>query len=179
MRERLMIGAFEEEFRKTKAMAEKAMLQVGDEALHAQINPRQNSVAVIVQHVGGNLLSRFTDFLISDGEKPSRDRDSEFVETALSRAELMELWERGWGCLFETLEALVDADMAKVVTIRREPHTVLKALVRASSHMAWHASQVALIAKHLAGEEWKYLTIAPKGTAAFNRKMGVGGSEVK
>jgi hypothetical protein len=172
MDDRQVIQTFEDEFRKTKAMTEKAMAQVSDVALHAQINPHQNSIAVIVQHVAGNLLSRFTEFLSTDGEKPWRDRETEFTDRNLARPQLAELWERGWNCLFAALAPLRDGDLSKTVLIRNEPHSVLRALVRATAHCAWHASQVALISKHFVGSEWHYLTIPPKSSAEFNRKMG-------
>src|SRR5438067_1299727 len=113
--ERGGIEAFEREFRKAKSLSDGAIAQVSDEDLHARINPRQNSIAVVMQHVAGNLLSRFTDFLTSDGEKPNRDRESEFAERHLPRAELMALWERGWEQLFRSLGELSDADLSKVV----------------------------------------------------------------
>jgi uncharacterized protein DUF1572 len=167
------IEAFEKEFRKAKSLADGAIAQVTDEALHARINPRQNSMAVIMQHVAGNLVSRFTDFLTSDGEKPTRDRESEFAERNLPRAESMALWERGWSCLFESLAPLSDADMARTVTIRNEPHSVMLALIRSVAHCSWHAAQLALIAKHLKGDSWEYLTVPLGGSAAFNARMGV------
>lgn len=173
MSNRVYLEAFEEEFHKTKKMTDASIAQIDDAQLHARINPRQNSVAVIMQHVAGNLQSRFTDFLASDGEKPTRDRDNEFVDRELDRPQLLQLWERGFDCLFAALAGLTDDDLDKTVLIRREPHSVLKALVRASAHCAWHTGQVALIAKHLKGEGWKYLTIPPKESAAFNKKMGV------
>src|SRR4051794_10360457 len=162
-RSRTAIEAFEKEFRKAKLLADGAIAQVSDDDLHARINPRQNSIAVVMQHVAGNLLSRFTDFLTSDGEKPTRDREAEFEERGSSRAELTALWERGWDQLFRTLGELSDADLARVVTIRNEPHTVMLALIRSATHCSWHAAQVALIAKHLHGEGWRYLTVPPGG----------------
>ena len=173
MSDRHLLQAFESEFRKTKRQAEAAMAQVDDAGLHTRLNPRQNSIAVIVQHMAGNLLSRFTDFLTTDGEKPWRGREGEFVDRQLSRPELIDLWERGWACLFGAIAPLTDADLERTVTIRREPHTVFLALVRQTAHYAWHAGQIALIAKHLKGEGWQYLTIPPGGSAEFNRKMGV------
>ena len=173
MSERQLLEAFESEFRKTRRQAEAAIAQVDDAGLHARLNPQQNSIAVIVQHMAGNMLSRFSDFLTTDGEKPNRDRESEFVDRDLPRPKLMSLWERGWTCLFDALAPLTDADLERTVTIRREPHTVFLALVRQTAHYAWHAGQIALIAKHQKGEGWQYLTIPPGGTAEFNRKMGV------
>lgn len=175
MSNRTTVEAFEQEFRKTRAACEGAMRQVDDAGLHARINERQNSIAVIVQHLHGNMLSRWTDFLNSDGEKPTRNREGEFAERGLSRQELMRLWEEGWECVFDALAALSDADLARTVEIRNEPHTVALAIVRQIAHYSWHAGQIALIAKHLVGEKWNYLTVPPGGSDAFNRKMGVGG----
>ena len=149
------------------------MEQVSDEQLHIAINPQQNSIAVIMQHMAGNMLSRFTDFITSDGEKPTRDRDGEFVERNLGRGELMAMWARGWGCIFGAIAPLNDEDLSRIVMIRGEPHTVSAALARQVAHYAWHAGQIALIAKHLKGEGWRYLTIPPRGSAEFNRRMGV------
>lgn len=176
MADRQIIAAFEAEFRKAKAMADRSIAQVSDDAdLHARINPQQNGIAAIVQHLAGNMRSRWTDFLTSDGEKPGRDRESEFVDRSLSRVALLDLWERGWACAFDTMAGLTDADLARTVTIRNEPHTVLQAILRQVTHATWHVSQIALIAKELVGERWQYLTIPPGGTAAFNRARGVPG----
>src|SRR5579864_8473848 len=109
----------------------------------------------------GNMLSRWTDFLISDGEKPSRDRDGEFVDRGLSREQIMTLWEGAWHCVFDALAPLTDADLGRTVMIRKEPHTVALAIVRQIAHYSWHAGQIALVGKHLAGDRWKYLTVPP------------------
>jgi hypothetical protein len=170
---RSAIEAFEKEFRKAKSLTEGAIAQVSDKDLHTRINPRQNSIAAIMQHVGGNLVSRFTDFLTTDGEKPTRNRESEFVDANLSRQQLMDSWNRGWTCLFESLASLTDQDLPRMVTIRNEPHSVTLALIRSATHCHWHAGQVALIAKHLKGEGWKYMTVPPGGSAAFNARMGI------
>jgi hypothetical protein len=173
MTSRNIVSEFEEEFRKTKAGCEKALSQIDDAGLHAQINADQNSPAIIIQHVGGNLVSRFTDFLTADGEKPNRDRENEFADRQLSRSELMEIWERGWNCLLSAVAPLTDEDLSKIVMIRNEPHSVHKALLRASTHLSWHAAQFALIGKHLKGADWKYLTIPPKRSTEFNRSKGM------
>ncbi|MFN0135611.1 MAG: DUF1572 family protein [Phycisphaerae bacterium] len=161
------------EFRKTKQHAERCMAQLSDEQLHVRINTQQNSIAVIIQHLHGNMLSRFTDFLTSDGEKPTRDREGEFVERGRSRAELMAMWEAGWAAVFGTLALLSDADLSRVVHIRLEPHTVFRAINRQTAHYNLHLGQIQVIAKHLRGEGWEYISIAPGGTAAFNRQMGM------
>ncbi len=173
MQERSVLAAIEEEFRKNKSLGERAMAQVDEDGLHHRLSERQNSITVIVQHLAGNMMSRFTDFLTGDGEKPSRNREAEFVDRMLAREELMGVWEKGWKCLFAALEPLTDVDLQKTVTIRGEPHTVVRALVRQVGHYGWHAGQIALIAKHVRGEAWQYLTIRPGGTEEFNRKMGL------
>ena len=173
MNSRASVEVIEKQFRRTKGLVEGALAQVDDLSLHAQLSPRQNSIAAIMQHLAGNMLSRFTDFLTSDGEKPNRDREAEFVDKHLSRADLMTLWEGGWQCLFTSLAPLHDADLARTVTIRLEPHTVFQALIRQVDHYGWHAGQIVLLAKHFRGEGWRYLTVPPQGTEAFNRKMGM------
>jgi len=155
-----------------KKLAERAMEQVPDADLHRALSPGENSIAVIVQHIAGNQLSRFTEFLTTDGEKPDRQRDGEFEERGLSRAELLALWERGWGTLFGALEPLTIADLGRIVTIRGEPHTVLRAAMRQLSHYATHVGQIVFLARHLAGDRWKSLSIPRGGSAEFNRAMG-------
>ena len=161
------------EFRTTKQMAEKCFAQLADAEFHVRINPHQNSIAVIMQHMAGNMLSRWTDFLTSDGEKPDRDRESEFDEHKLPRAALMERWERGWTALFKALESLTDADLWRVVHIRNEPHTVFHAINRQTAHYSLHLGQIQLISKHLRGDAWKYLSIPPGGSKEFNARKGV------
>jgi hypothetical protein len=150
------------EFRKTKSMAERAIAQLADEQLFVRINPAQNSIAAIVRHMAGNMLSRFTDFLSTDGEKPWRHRDSEFDDRIAPRAELMDLWERGWRCVFDAVGPLTDADLSRGVTIRTEPHTVFQAINRQTAHYAYHVGQIVFLARHFAGAGWKSLSI-PKG----------------
>lgn len=167
------LTAFVNEFQKTKLVAEQCIEQLSDDELHARINPLQNCVAVIVQHMAGNMLSRWTDFLTTDGEKPDRHRESEFADRHLSRTDLLELWNRGWTALFEALQPLSDADLSRTVHIRREPHTVLRALVRQLAHYSLHVGQIQVIGKHLRGDAWKYVSIPPGGSEAFNARMGM------
>jgi hypothetical protein len=168
---RQSVIAIETEFRKAKALADAAIAQVGDADLHVKLNPRQNSIAVVMQHIAGNAVSRFTDFLTTDGEKPTRDRESEFADRHLARSDLLALWKQGWKCLFDATAPLADADLGRIITIRNEPHTVLQALIRQIAHYGWHVGQIALLAKHFKGDAWAYLTIAPNQSAALNRKM--------
>lgn len=151
------------EFRKNKGLADKAMAQVSDEQFFHANGAEDNSMAVIVKHVAGNLRSRWTDFLASDGEKQSRDRDGEFIiGSADSRSALLAAWETGWQILFMELEPLGDVDLDRTVTIRGEPLTVQQAVTRQVSHYAYHVGQIVLLAKHHAWTHWKSLSI-PKG----------------
>ncbi|MEX2287209.1 MAG: DUF1572 family protein [Planctomycetaceae bacterium] len=157
-------------FRDHKQFAEKAVVQVSDEDLHKALHPETNSIAVIMKHIAGNLVSRFTDFLTTDGEKPDRNRDHEFVDDFRSRHELLDYWERGWDCLFSALAGLTPADLEQTVTIRGEPHSVVKALDRSIAHLAYHVGQIVLIARIHAGENWNVMTIPRGGSDEFNRK---------
>jgi hypothetical protein len=158
-----VLATFRAEFARLRAMAERALAQVDDAALHHAPDPESNSLAVIARHMAGNLRSRFTDFLTSDGEKPWRDRDGEFeARAALSRAELLAEWEAGWGCLAGALDALAPDDLARAVVIRGESLTVCEALARQLSHHGQHTGQIVWLAKHLAGPRWKTLSI-PRG----------------
>ena len=153
------------EFRKTKGLADAAIARVSDDQLYVALDSEGNSIAVLMQHVSGNLRSRWTDFLTSDGEKPDRNRDAEFVEARLSRDALIRVWEDGWRILFTTLASLRPADEERTITIRGEPHTVPQAVLRQVSHYAYHVGQIVFLAKHLAGESWVSLSIPRrKGT---------------
>lgn len=161
-------------FRYYKRQAERAMEQVTDEQLFAAIDSESNSIAIIVKHMAGNMRSRWTDFLTSDGEKPDRDRDAEFVDAPRTRGALMALWEGGWRCLFDALEPLTDADLSRRITIRGEPHSVMQATNRQLAHYPYHIGQIALLAKHFAGDGWHSLTVPRNGSAEFNRKVAAG-----
>ncbi len=150
-------------FRNYKTLGEKAMAQVSDADLHRLLDPDANSIALIVKHVGGNLRSRFRDFLTTDGEKPDRHRDTEFEMGAVpSRDEMMRWWEEGWAVALGSLEALRPEDLERTVTIRNEPFLVVEALNRAAAHVAYHVGQIVFLAKHFAGANWTSLSI-PKG----------------
>lgn len=146
------------QFGKIKKHVEDALAQVTDEDLQTALDPESNSLAIVVKHMAGNLRSRFTDFLTSDGEKPDRNRDGEFQD-ALPRALLMAEWERGWAILFASLEALTPSDLMKDVYIRGHRHTVIEALHRALVHQSHHAGQIVFLAKHLRSREWKTLSL--------------------
>jgi Protein of unknown function (DUF1572) len=151
------------QFRKYKDLADKAIAQVGDSDLFHAPDPESNSIAVILKHISGNMRSRWTDFLTTDGEKPDRDRDGEFeLDGGDSKALVMERWEIGWKLLFKTLAGLSPGDLLRTVMLRGEPHTVLQAIDRQLTHYAYHVGQVVYIARHFAGVRWKSLSI-PKG----------------
>jgi len=146
-----------------KRMAEAAMAQLDDKSFFATIDAESNSVAVLAKHIAGNARSRFSDFLTSDGEKPDRFRDREFeISTTTSRSEVMRWWEESWSIVFATLDSLKPEDVARTITIRQEPHTVMQALNRALAHYAQHIGQIVFLAKHLRSSEWKTLSI-PRG----------------
>lgn len=146
-----------------KRLAERAMAQLKDEDLYVTLDPESNSVAVLVKHMSGNMRSRFTDFLTTDGEKPDRFRDQEFeLNPATTRAELMKLWEAGWAQVFAAIDSLKPEDVMRTVTIRGEPHTVLQAVNRQIAHYAQHTGQIVFLTKHLRSGEWKTLSI-PRG----------------
>src|SRR6266700_8448732 len=157
-----------------KRLGDRAMAQVSDEGLFATIDGESNSIAIIVKHLGGNMRSRWTDFLTSDGEKPDRDRDTEFEAPPATRTELMELWERGWKYLFDALEPLSDADLSRIVTIRTEPHSVMQATNRQVAHYSYHVGQIVYLARHFAGNNWQTLTIPKRKSAEFNRQVASG-----
>src|SRR6476660_2894684 len=146
-------------FRSNKGWADKAVAQLPDDKLHVALDPNTNCIAVNMKHVAGNLLSRWTDFLTTDGEKPWRDRDDEFADTFGSRGELLDYWNAGWQCLFETLERLAPSDLGRTVLIRGEPHSVPLAMQRSLAQCGYHVSQIILIARILAGDNWSTITI--------------------
>ena len=151
------------QFRGNKRLAEAAIAQLKDEELFVTLDPESNSVAILVKHLAGNMRSRFTDFLTSDGEKPNRFRDQEFeLNAATTRADVMRWWEESWAQVFATLDALKPEDVMRTVTIRGEPHTVLQAINRQIAHYAGHIGQIIFLSKHLRSNEWKTLSI-PRG----------------
>ncbi|MFO1093653.1 MAG: DUF1572 family protein [Planctomycetaceae bacterium] len=158
-------------YRANKGWADKAISQVTDDNLRVALDPNTNSIAVIMKHVAGNLLSRWTDFLTTDGEKPGRNRDGEFVDTFVNRAEILTHWEAGWQCLFDSLAAATPDDLAKTVTIRGEPHSVPLAIQRSLAHTAYHVGQIILIARVLAGNQWTTITIPRGASASFNQRV--------
>ena len=166
---RAVVASIEGEFRRYKALAEGAIRQVDEPALSVRGLGDQNSIAIIAWHVSGNLTSRFTDFLTTDGEKPWRHRDEEFVDRTVGRVELLEKWERGWSVLFATVADLTDDDLSKTVQIRSQPIPVVDALHRALAHVSYHVGQIVLLARAAAGGDWKYLSIPPGQSETYNR----------
>ncbi len=150
-----------------KKLAERAVEQVSGEEFFALIDAESNSIAAIAKHVGGNLRSRWTDFLTSDGEKADRNRDAEFVAETDSRDSIMQIWETGWKVLFETLDALKTEDLGKIVQIRGEDFTVVRALNRSLAHTAYHVGQIVFLAKHLRAADWKNLSVPKNQSAEF------------
>jgi Protein of unknown function (DUF1572) len=161
-------------FRHSKRLGEGAMAQVTDEQLFLTLDDEANSIAVIVKHMAGNMRSRWTDFLTSDGEKPDRDRDGEFVDPAPTRAALMEQWENAWAIVFGALEPLTDADLGRTIYIRGEAHSVMQAINRQTAHYAYHVGQMVLLAKHYCCEHWRSLSIPRNRSAEFNRRVEAG-----
>ncbi|HEY4659965.1 MAG TPA: DUF1572 domain-containing protein [Terriglobales bacterium] len=161
-------------FRYYKKLSEGAMEQLSDQQLFTALDEEMNSVAIIVKHMAGNMRSRWTDFLTRDGEKPDRNRDTEFVASSATRAELMRAWNDGWGRVVHALEALSDADLEREVFIRGEAHSVMQAISRQIAHYAYHCGQMVFLAKHLKGSSWKTLSVPRNKSADFNRKVLAG-----
>jgi hypothetical protein len=152
-------------FRQYKRLGDRAMAQCPDEALFVMLDAESNSIAIIVKHMAGNMRSRWRDFLTTDGEKPDRNRDTEFEAPPKTRVELMEMWEGGWKLVFAALEPLSESDLARTVTIRSEPHSVMQAINRQVAHYAHHVGQIVFMAKHFAtkaGKKWESLSV-PRG----------------
>ena len=161
-------------FRYYKKLAERAMEQVTDEQLFITLDNESNSIAVVVKHMAGNMRSRWSDFLTTDGEKPDRNRDSEFEDPPAGREALLQLWEDGWKYVFTALEPLSDADLGRTVTIRGEAHSVMQAINRQVAHYAHHVGQIVMLAKHLAHDSWQSLSVPRNRSAEFNRKVAAG-----
>ncbi len=162
-------------FRGYKKLAEKAFDQLKEEEFFATLDEESNSVAVIMKHMAGNMLSRWTDFLHSDGEKPDRNRDMEFViEPQTSKGDLLAYWERGWQCVFAALEPLRPEDFERKVSIRGQEHSIIQAIDRQMTHYAYHIGQIVFLAKHFRSAEWQSLSIPRNRSAEFNRYLNEG-----
>lgn len=161
-------------FRYYRKLAERAMEQVTDEQLFVALDEESNSIAVVVKHMAGNMRSRWTEFLTSDGEKPNRNRDSEFIDPPATRAELLKMWNEGWACLFGALEPLHEEDLSRTITIRGEAHSAMQAINRQVAHYSYHVGQIVLLAKYFAGGKWEALSVPRNRSAEFNRSVEAG-----
>lgn len=157
-----------------KRLADGAMSQLSDEQYFQVLDPEMNSVAIIVKHVSGNMISRWTDFLTSDGEKPTRNRDDEFCNPPQTRSGVHKCWEHGWQALFSALEPLTEADLARTVTIRGEAHSVMQAINRQLAHYPYHCGQIVFLAKHLQSAHWQSLSVPRGASQEFNRQVAAG-----
>jgi hypothetical protein len=155
-------------FRAYKKLAEKALAQIRDEEYFVILDEESNSIAVIMKHLAGNMISRWTDFLISDGEKPDRNRDQEFViKAGTTKDEMFAYWEQGWSCLLNTVESLQPVDLEKKIFIRGKAHSVVQAINRQMTHYAYHIGQIVFLAKHIRSTEWKSLSVPRNRSAGF------------
>jgi len=161
-------------FRYYKNLAERAMAQVTDEQFATVLDGEANSIAIIVKHMAGNMRSRWTDFLTSDGEKPDRNRDTEFEDAPATREAVLAVWEKGWQHVFTAIEPLSESDLQRTVTIRGEAHSVMQAINRQIAHYSYHCGQIVLLAKHFGHAEWKSLSVPRKQSAEFNRRVTAG-----
>ncbi len=153
-----------------KKLGEDAMAQITDEKLFFQTNEDSNSIAIIVQHLAGNMFSRWTDFLTTDGEKEWRNRDSEFEEVIKTKKELLAFWNRGWQCLFDAIEPITEDDLDRIIYIRNEGHTIIEAINRQLAHYPYHVGQIIFLAKMLSKEEWKSLSIPKNKSQDYNQE---------
>lgn len=161
-------------FRHSKKLADEAVAQVSDADLTRTLDPEMNSIAIVMKHMAGNMLSRWTDFLSTDGEKPNRNRDSEFEDPPATRSNLLALWEHGWACLFHALDPLTEADLGRTITIRGEAHSVTQAINRQVAHLSYHTGQIVMLAKHFQSANWKSLSIPRHQSKQFNRRVASG-----
>lgn len=164
------LESIKKQFLYYKMLGEKAMEQLQEEQLFWQYNEESNSIAILVNHIAGNMLSRFTEFLTTDGEKPWRNRDAEFTNPFQNKAELMEHWNKGWDCLMNALNQLTEADLEKIIYIRNDGHTVTEAINRQLAHYPYHIGQMVFIAKMLKNEDWRTLSIARNKSADYNSR---------
>jgi hypothetical protein len=161
-------------FRYYKKLGEGAIAQVKDDELTQTLDGEMNSIALIVKHIAGNMRSRWTEFLTTDGEKPDRNRDSEFVEPPATRESLMKTWEDGWDCLWRALGQLQEEDMARTVTIRGERHSVMQAINRQLAHYPYHIGQIVMLAKHFRADQWHSMSVPKNRSSEFNKRVASG-----
>jgi Protein of unknown function (DUF1572) len=161
-------------FHHYKTLGERAIAQCPDAQLAEALDPESNSIAALVKHLAGNMRSRWTEFLTTDGEKPDRDRDGEFEDPPVGRAAVTAMWDAGWRIFLDALGALTEADLAKTVTIRGEAHSVMQAINRQMAHYSYHLGQIVFLAKHHGHRDWQALTIPRKKSAEFNADVAAG-----
>jgi len=167
------IESARKEFAYYRSLGDKTFVQLNDADLFRAPGPGSNSIAVIVNHLHGNMLSRWTDFLTTDGEKEWRTRDAEFENALTTRAELIDHWNKGWDCLFSAIDPLMESDMERIVKIRTEPHSVAQAIVRQLAHVPYHVGQIVLLGKVFLGDDFTNLSIPKGGSKAFNKGKGM------
>lgn len=165
------INSVQKRFEEMKSLGDRTLQQISEQQLHDRVNEQSNSIAIIIQHLHGNMISRFSDFLTTDGEKPSRDRDREFIEKKQSLGAVSSLWEQGWETVFQALRQLTPHHLTEQVTIRGEQHSVFDAINRQLSHYSYHVGQIVYIAKALRGEEWVSLSIPLGQSEAYTEEM--------
>ena len=165
------LNVVQERFKSVKADGDKAIAQLDIEQMHWAYNEESNSIAIIVKHVSGNMLSRWTDFLTTDGEKKTRDRDDEFMDSIRSKEELITIWEKGWHVFLQALQSLTEADLLKKVTIRGQQHTVIDAIERQMAHYALHVGQIVYVGKQIKGDAWTTLSIPRGQSQEFTEAM--------
>ncbi len=170
--EEIFIQSVRRLFHMYKELADKALEQADDDALHQQADEESNSIAVVMQHMAGNMLSRWTDFYTTDGEKEWRARDGEFVDRKLSREELLAFWEKGWNCCFAIIDYLTAEDLIKTVHIRNEAHSVIDAINRQVAHYSYHVGQIVYLCRMYRKKEWKSLSIPRNKSTEFNQQQG-------
>ena len=163
-----LLRDFQDEYLRYKIIGEKVFAQIPDEALNHSVDPDHNSIAVLMRHISGNLISRFTDFLETDGEKPWRHRDSEFDSGPFNKRDLSDLWNKGWKVLEKELSKLNDVDMSRIIFIRGKEFTVHEALCRSLAHVSTHIGQMVFLGRILKGKEWKWITIPPGKSEEYN-----------
>jgi hypothetical protein len=161
-------------FHTYKRLGERALAQISDEVLTVTLDSESNSVATIVKHMAGNMRSRWTNFLTTDGEKPDRNRDAEFESPAATRVELIAQWDAGWKCVFDALAALSAVDLERTILIRNEPHSVMQAINRQLAHYSYHVGQIVFLAKHFASDHWTSLSMPRRKAAGFDSQIQAG-----
>jgi hypothetical protein len=171
MIEQLFLSSVIKRFKEYKTLGEKTFAQLNDQDMHFSPNPESNSIAIIIQHMHGNMLSRWTNFLTEDGEKEWRNRDEEFHVHQLTKQQLIEKWEQGWKVVLETLESLTGADLSKTITIRSQPLNVVDAINRQMNHYSYHVGQVVYLGKWMKQSQWTSLTVPKDKSAEFNQQM--------